>query len=69
MKNIIFFLSMMCCFINGSFQIFRLKKQGVSVEIQNLNILIILLYDQGYHDVSYYGTKDISDPNYWFAVS
>jgi len=27
------------------------------------NILIILTDDQGYHDVSYYGTKDIRTPN------
>jgi hypothetical protein len=27
------------------------------------NILIILTDDQGYHDVSYYGTEDIQTPN------
>ncbi len=26
------------------------------------NILVILTDDQGYHDVSYYGTKDIRTP-------
>jgi len=27
------------------------------------NILVILTDDQGYHDVSYYGTEDIRTPN------
>ena len=27
------------------------------------NILLIVSDDQGYHDVSYYGTKDIRTPN------
>jgi arylsulfatase A-like enzyme len=27
------------------------------------NILIILTDDQGYHDVSYYGTEDLQTPN------
>tara|TARA_B110000483_G_scaffold58322_1_gene72868 strand:- start:524 stop:688 length:165 start_codon:yes stop_codon:yes gene_type:complete len=28
------------------------------------NILLIVSDDQGYHDVSYYGTKDIRTPIY-----
>jgi len=31
--------------------------------IEKPNILLILTDDQGYHDVSYYGTKDIHTPN------
>ncbi len=38
---------------------------GTAIHAQNKNpnILIILTDDQGYHDVSYYGTKDIRTPN------
>ena len=32
------------------------------------NILLIVSDDQGYHDVSYYGTKDIRTPIYWFNL-
>ncbi|MDC6405189.1 MULTISPECIES: sulfatase [Maribacter] len=31
--------------------------------VEKPNILLILTDDQGYHDVSYYGTKDIRTPN------
>lgn len=34
-----------------------------SQKSQKPNILIILTDDQGYHDVSYYGTKDLQTPN------
>lgn len=37
---------------------------GGSLQAQGKpNILVILTDDQGYHDVSYYGTKDIRTPN------
>ena len=51
-KNISFFLFCFLCY-------------GTALHAQNKkpNILIILTDDQGYHDVSYYGTKDIRTPN------
>ena len=61
MKNIIFFLSMMAVSLIGCFQILA-QKTGVSGNSKP-NILIIFTDDQGYHDVSYYGTKDIRTPN------
>ena len=61
MKNIIFFLSIMAVSLIGSFQILA-QKTGVSGNSKP-NILIIFTDDQGYHDVSYYGTKDIRTPN------
>lgn len=42
----------------ASFCIFAQQKNG-----QKPNILIILTDDQGYHDVSYYGTPDLRTPN------
>ncbi len=42
----------------ASFCIFAQQKNG-----QKPNILIILTDDQGYHDVSYYGTSDLRTPN------
>ncbi len=42
----------------------RANSQTVSFEANSLpNILIILTDDQGYHDVSYYGTKDLKTPH------
>lgn len=42
----------------------RANSQTVSFETNSLpNILIILTDDQGYHDVSYYGTKDLKTPH------
>ncbi|MCL4120577.1 UNVERIFIED_CONTAM: hypothetical protein GTU68_028558 [Idotea baltica] len=38
-------------------------KSSTSNPIDKPNILIILTDDQGYHDVSYYGTKDIRTPH------
>lgn len=61
MKNSIFFLSMMAVSLIGSFQILA-QKTGISGNSKP-NILIIFTDDQGYHDVSYYGTKDIRTPN------
>jgi arylsulfatase A-like enzyme len=42
-----------------------LQSNAVSQELtkEKPNILIILTDDQGYHDVSYYGTQDIRTPN------
>lgn len=44
---------------------FGLSIPGISQNPQknNPNILIILTDDQGYHDVSYYGTEDLQTPN------
>ncbi len=36
---------------------------GQSIPPEKPNILLILTDDQGYHDVSYYGTKDIRTPH------
>ena len=36
-------------------------KETVS-DVKKPNILLILTDDQGYHDVSYYGTKDLQTP-------
>ena len=39
------------------------SKTQNSTEDSKPNVLIILTDDQGYHDVSYYGTEDIQTPN------
>ncbi len=51
----------MTIYLVGSF---RVLAQKPVVEVNSKpNILIIFTDDQGYHDVSYYGTKDIRTPN------
>ena len=42
---------------------YRVLGQDSLNKIEKPNILLILTDDQGYHDVSYYGTKDIRTPN------
>lgn len=39
------------------------QEQTVSTPTDQPNILVILTDDQGYHDVSYYGTSDIQTPS------
>jgi len=46
-------------FLFGLFQ----NLQGQIAAERKPNILIILTDDQGFHDVSYYGTKDLQTPN------
>ncbi|MBM1104774.1 sulfatase-like hydrolase/transferase [Aurantibacter crassamenti] len=56
----LFFALMLCNDIHA---------QAVTKNSSKPNILYILTDDQGYHDVSYYGTKDIRTPNIDFIAS
>jgi len=52
-----FFLICVSAILLSSFKEKKIKKEVLP------NILLILTDDQGLHDVSYYGTKDINTPN------
>ncbi|MCK5441440.1 MAG: sulfatase-like hydrolase/transferase, partial [Maribacter sp.] len=47
----------------GSFSSMAQENNVESIVPDKPNILFILTDDQGYHDVSYYGTTDIRTPN------
>ena len=49
-------ISYLCLFLAITFT-------GAAQKNAKPNILIILTDDQGYHDVSYYGTPDLRTPN------
>lgn len=49
-------------FFTLSFLFFLIHTKG-QIKSDKPNILIILSDDQGYHDVGYYGTKDLKTPN------
>ena len=60
-------LSLFCCLLIGFACTSSHEQNGeesTNKPIDNQpNILLILTDDQGYHDVSYYGTTDLSTPH------
>ena len=50
-------------FFRVSFVLISLLLSCNKSTINKPNILLIMSDDQGYHDVSYYGTSDIKTPN------
>lgn len=52
-----------CCLLPLVFLYSTVLQLSVSEAQSGPNILLILTGDQGYHDVSYYGTEDIRTPN------
>ncbi|NHE56558.1 sulfatase-like hydrolase/transferase [Cyclobacterium plantarum] len=59
MKHLTLFVFLFSCLLLNALGLFA----QVAIKRDKPNILLIFTDDQGYHDVSYYGTKDIRTPN------
>ena len=60
--NLLTFLILLLCGCSGP-QKATTGSQSSSLDKEQPNILVILTDDQGYHDVSYYGTQDLKTPH------